>query len=58
MQVTRKLPEQSAVKAALDKLRAAHDSRHAAMARALAEELGLDADKVAAALEANRPQKR
>lgn len=36
---------------------AAHDARHDAMAAALAKDLGIDAAKVEAALEANRPQR-
>ena len=51
--------DEAMVTAAFEKLDAAreaeHEARHAAMAAALAAELGLDADKVAKALEATRP---
>ena len=53
--------EQSAVKAALDKLeadhRAEHEQRHTAMYTALAEKLGLEVAAVKAAFEAARPAK-
>jgi hypothetical protein len=51
--------DKATVTAAFEKLDAAreadHEARHAAMAAALAQELGLDAGKVAKALEATRP---
>ena len=53
--------EQSAVKAALDKVeavhRAEHEQRHTAMYTALAEKLGLEVAAVKAAFEAARPAK-
>ena len=53
--------DESAVKAALDKLAAAHEAEHQARDNArytaLAKTLGVDAEKVAAAFEAVRPAK-
>jgi len=50
------------VKAAFDKIHAAHEADHsardAAMYAAVAEKLGLSADAVKAAFEANRPARR
>ncbi len=53
--------DEATVKAALDKIEAAHKAEHstreAAMYAALAKELGLSTDAVQAAFEANRPAK-
>jgi protein-disulfide isomerase-like protein with CxxC motif len=53
--------DEATVKAALDKIETAHKAEHtareAAMYAALAKELGLSADAVQAAFEANRPAK-
>lgn len=52
---------EAAVKAALAKAQTAHEAEHqeraAEFAKKLAAELGLNADKVAAALDANRPER-